>query len=67
MEYMSRGTLTDVLRDQTVHMDREQQLRFALDISKGMRFIHSLTPPRLHRDLKSANCLVSEKWIAKVH
>ncbi|XP_065191696.1 uncharacterized protein LOC135822799 [Sycon ciliatum] len=66
MEYMSRGTLTDTLRDQRVHIDREQALRFAMDIAKGMRFIHSLTPPRLHRDLKSANCLVSEKWIVKI-
>jgi mitogen-activated protein kinase kinase kinase 9 len=33
----------------------------ALDIAKGMFFMHSLKPPLLHRDLKSLNLLLSEK------
>ena len=33
----------------------------ALDIAKGMHFMHSLKPPLMHRDLKSLNLLLSEK------
>ena len=31
-----------------------------------MSFLHSLNPPLVHRDLKSANLLVSEKLVVKV-
>lgn len=66
VEYMSRGTLRSVLRDKTCHIDHQQRLRMALDVAKGMRFLHGLTPPRIHRDLKSANLLVSEHFVVKV-
>jgi serine/threonine protein kinase len=33
----------------------------ALDIAKGMHFMHSLNPPLMHRDLKSLNLLLTEK------
>ena len=31
-----------------------------------MRFLHGLNPPRIHRDLKAANLLVSQNWVVKV-
>ena len=31
-----------------------------------MHFLHTLEPPRIHRDLKSDNLLVSKDWIVKV-
>lgn len=66
MEFMSRGTLSALLRNGEVHIDRCQALRFALDAAKGMRFLHGRTPPCIHRDLKSSNLLVSERWVVKV-
>eukprot|EP00117_Sycon_ciliatum_P047227 scpid11131/ scgid4220/ Probable serine/threonine-protein kinase drkC; Receptor-like kinase 3; Receptor-like kinase C; Vesicle-associated receptor tyrosine kinase-like protein 3 len=66
MEHMARGTLRQILADSTVSVDLAQQLRFALDIAKGLRFLHSLSPPRIHRDLKSTNLLVSDRWVVKV-
>ncbi|XP_065186724.1 uncharacterized protein LOC135817461 isoform X1 [Sycon ciliatum] len=66
MEYMQRGTLASLLRNDTVHIDTCQSLRFALDAAKGMRFLHSRNPPCIHRDLKSSNLLVSERWVVKV-
>jgi serine/threonine protein kinase len=33
----------------------------AVDIAKGMHFMHSLNPPLMHRDLKSLNLLLAEK------
>ena len=41
------------------------KIRFALDAAKGMRFLHSLRPPRIHRDLKSGNLLASQRWVVK--
>ena len=66
VEYMQRGTLEEVLGDLTINIDHIQQLRFAMDIAKGMRFLHSFEEPRIHRDLKSPNLLVSERWVVKV-
>ena len=38
--------------------------RFALDIAQGMAHVHGLN--RMHRDLKSGNCLVSSTLRIKV-
>ena len=59
VEYMPRGSLTKVLSNQEIVSDDNVQLRFAIDAAKGMRFLHSKRPPRIHRDLKSVNLLVS--------
>jgi hypothetical protein len=38
----------------------------ALDAAKGMLYLHSHSPPILHRDLKSPNLLVTAHWTVKV-
>ena len=63
---MQRGSLNRLLMDSSVELDWEMQVRFALDAAKGMRFLHGLTPERIHRDLKSPNLLVSDHWVVKV-
>jgi serine/threonine protein kinase len=66
VEFMSRGSLTTVLENKEITLDKGLKMRFAVEAAKGMRFLHSLRPPRVHRDLKSANLLVSGKWVVKV-
>lgn len=66
MEFMSRGSLGSILRNSSISLSSSQQIRFAMDAGKGMRFLHGLHPPRIHRDLKSGNLLVSERWVVKV-
>ena len=66
MEYLRRGSLYDNLHDRGVHLEEGDMLRFALDIARGMRYLHSSNPPQIHRDLKSPNLLVSDKWVVKI-
>ena len=44
--------------------NRELRLRIALDIAKGMKYLHSLSPPIIHRDLRSPNIFVSSHTLA---
>lgn len=39
----------------------EMALRIAMDICKGMGFLHNSSPPLLHRDLKSPNVLLASR------
>ena len=40
--------------------------RVACGAARGMTYLHSGTPPVLHRDMKSANLLLDESYTAKV-
>jgi hypothetical protein len=66
LEFTSRGSLRRVLDDATIQLTNRTKLDFAIDACKGMAFLHSLDPPRIHRDLKGENLLVSESWVVKV-
>eukprot|EP00887_Chlorella_sp_A99_P003708 scaffold7.g3708.t1 len=66
MEYCMRGSLWDVLQDSNERPGWQRRLDMALGAALGMQYLHSREPPVLHRDLKSANLLVSESWTVKV-
>eukprot|EP00045_Choanoeca_perplexa_P014136 m.164523 g.164523 ORF g.164523 m.164523 type:complete len:1162 (-) comp16581_c0_seq14:34-3519(-) len=63
-EFLERGALRTLLAKEEVPW--EQRASLGLDAAHGMAYLHSLRPPRVHRDLKSANILVSSSWRAKV-
>lgn len=48
-------------------LDCGRKRRMALDIAKGMNYLHSCRPPIIHRDLKSDNLLVDHDFTVKVY
>jgi serine/threonine protein kinase len=38
----------------------------ALDVARGMNYLHNCSPVVVHRDLKSPNLLVDKNWVVKV-
>ncbi|KAL7518512.1 hypothetical protein ACHAWX_003330 [Stephanocyclus meneghinianus] len=66
LEYMDRGSLYDILHNDTVSFDGEVLLPILQDICQGLRFLHSANPSIIHGDLKSANILVDSKSRAKI-
>ena len=66
MEYLRRGSLYDVIHGESKVIEHIDRLRFSLDAARGIKYLHSTSPPRIHRDIKSANMLVSDKWVVKV-
>jgi serine/threonine protein kinase len=65
-EFMACGSLQEVLHDSEKSIDLSLKIRFTLDAAKGMRFLHFCQPPRIHRDLKTGNLLVNDRWVVKV-
>ncbi|KAL2520748.1 Protein kinase superfamily protein [Forsythia ovata] len=67
-EYLPRGSLYQLIhRPAAAEMlDQRRWLRMALDVAKGINYLHCLNPPIVHSDLKSPNLLVDKSWTVKV-
>ena len=71
-EFLHRGSLFKLLHKAQppaikAAMNAEsRRLRMALDVAKGMHYLHSCVPVIVHRDLKSPNLLVDKHWVVKV-
>ena len=55
LEYWGRGSLWSWLHDMSIKISWELRKKIALDIAKGVLYLHKQNPPILHRDLKSLN------------
>ncbi|KAE9611563.1 putative dual-specificity kinase TKL-Pl-4 family [Lupinus albus] len=63
-EFMSGGSVYDYLHKQKGCFKFPTLLRVAIDVSKGMNYLHQHNI--LHRDLKGANLLMDENGVVKV-
>ena len=58
MEYMPKGSLFEVLQNDDVTLAWDSKMRLAVDIAKGMTYLHECNPPIRHGDLKYYYCVV---------
>ncbi|KAL3685523.1 hypothetical protein R1sor_003545 [Riccia sorocarpa] len=70
-DFMSEGTLEDHLTEtrdvNNGALDWMTRLDIVLNASKGIEYLHkSCNPPIIHRDIKTANILLDEHFVAKV-
>ncbi|KAK4284889.1 hypothetical protein QN277_001661 [Acacia crassicarpa] len=63
-EFMSGGSVYDFLHKQKGVFKFPSLLRVAIDVSKGMNYLHQNNI--IHRDLKAANLLMDENHVVKV-
>ncbi|XP_076943977.1 putative receptor-like serine/threonine-protein kinase At4g34500 [Bidens hawaiensis] len=66
-KYESNGSLGKHLS--STDLTWIQRLRICLDAARGLQYLHDGTGSRqriLHRDIKSSNILLDEKWTAKI-
>ncbi|XP_078524798.1 serine/threonine-protein kinase TNNI3K isoform X2 [Lissotriton helveticus] len=65
-QYVSGGSLFCLLHEQKRNLDLQSKLIIAVDVAKGMEYLHNLTYPIIHRDLNSHNILLYEDGHAVV-
>ncbi|KAJ1275376.1 hypothetical protein BS78_05G131000 [Paspalum vaginatum] len=70
-EFMANGTLHDQLHSRTPMAPAvaswRGRLNIALGAARGIEYMHVYAvPPIIHRDIKSANILLDDSWIAKI-
>lgn len=59
MEFMECGDLYSLIQDKGRNYPTATSLKLSYDIAMGLHFLHNLTPPVVHRDLKPPNVLLS--------
>lgn len=65
-EFLPRGSLYQLIHRSNKQLEERRRMRMALDVARGMNYLHNSTPVIVHRDLKSPNLLVDKNWVVKV-
>ncbi|XP_067303782.1 receptor-interacting serine/threonine-protein kinase 3 [Pseudorasbora parva] len=66
MEFMSNGSVAELLQTLAGPPPWPLAFRMAHQIGLGMNFLHQLSPPLLHLDLKPSNVLLNASLDAKI-
>jgi len=69
-ELLDRGSFFDIYHKSSQPVSQVDHLmlamNIAIDMCKGMGYLHNLNPQVIHRDLKSQNIMLDEKWTTKI-
>ncbi|XP_002988428.2 probable serine/threonine-protein kinase PBL7 [Selaginella moellendorffii] len=71
-EFMPNGSVQEHLHSDGTSgrppmLDWDTRMRVALDAARGLEYLHEMvSPPIIHRDFKSSNILLDDKFNAKV-
>ncbi|KAH3794040.1 serine/threonine-protein kinase TNNI3K-like [Dreissena polymorpha] len=65
-QYVAGGSLFSLLHEQKRLLDIHSKLIIATDVARGMKYLHTLPQPIIHRDLNSQNILLEESGRAIV-
>ncbi|KAL9992835.1 putative protein kinase RLK-Pelle-LRR-I-1 family [Helianthus debilis subsp. tardiflorus] len=70
-EFVSNGSLDDYLgtEGKMTNLTWVQRIKICIDIARGLDYIHTTMDNKqkiIHRDIKSANILLSKNWEAKI-
>lgn len=66
-ELCSVGSLRMLLNDRKIELSLIQKLSICLDVADGMLYLHTRSPPIIHRDLKSHNIFITEAPSSNKH
>ncbi|XP_033752927.1 atrial natriuretic peptide receptor 1-like [Pecten maximus] len=64
-EYCAKGSLKDILANDDIKLDTMFKLSLAVDICKGLEYIHR-SELRFHGGLQSSTCVVDSRWTCKL-
>lgn len=65
-EFMPNGSLYEALHQRKLALELVKRFKIATQVSEGVSFLHSKTPPFVHRDLKSMNVVMDFELNAKL-